>query len=389
MRKIWINLWWLWAVCACSSQPEVKCISFDLREEVHDIHQMGMFSGFQMIPLETRDSVLIGDIHNVVVWGDRVFVAEYFDTKAVYAFDLKGHFLGKVGRHGRGPEEYLQLSDLFVDPRTERLNLVSRIDQKLFEYDLEDFHVIRIRHLPKAFDQLLPWQEGYIGYMDNYGQDKENPYNLWVLDSNLQIVDWKIKIAEGWESTSTSMQTLSIYKDSLYYIEPTDFNVYRYADGKVEVAHRVDFGKDQIPEERISYDDLRAKYSWPQNYIVEIDAFQELPDYYLYQILHNGQVRLCLFQKHTGKRWICELPVYDKDYFVPFGEIISISSDAIITAVPASRMHEILKGGHEYVNYEEKYPEQIKRMREVLPEIAEDDNPCIVLWKFGGTGKEK
>ena len=81
--------------------------------------------------------------------------------------------------------------------------------------------------------------------------------------------------------------------------------------------------------------------------------------------------------------------MYDKDYFVPFGEIISISSDAIITAVPASRMHEILKGGHEYVNYEEKYPEQIKRMREVLPEIAEDDNPCIVLWKFGGTGREE
>ena len=53
MRKIWINLWWLWAVCACSSQPEVKCISFDLSEDVHDIHQMGLFSGFQMIPLRS------------------------------------------------------------------------------------------------------------------------------------------------------------------------------------------------------------------------------------------------------------------------------------------------------------------------------------------------
>ncbi len=319
-------------------------------------------------------------IDKVVIWKNRVFVAEYYDAKAVYAFDLDGHFLGKVGTHGRGPEEYLQLFDLFVDPRTERLNLVSRIDQKLFEYDLEDFHVIRIRHLPKAFDQLLPWQDGYIGYMDNYGQDKRNPYNLWILDSNLQIVDREIKIADGWESTSVGMQALSMYKDSLYYIAPTDFNIYRYADGKVEVAHRVDLGRNQLPEERISYEKYRKYIMQP--YVAKIDAFLELPDYYVYQLLYQGQDKLCFFNKKTGEKTVCELRVYDKDYFLPFGTIINITPDYIITSLSASRIHNILKGTNGFVNYEEKYPEQIKRMREELPDIAEDDNPCLILWKF-------
>ena len=385
MNKIKRSLYcmlWVFALGACNSQPEVKSISFDLNGEVQDIHQTDLFSGFQIIPLETRDSVLIGDIDKVVVWNDRIFVAGYWDIKTVYAFDLKGHFLGQVGKPGRGAGEYLQLFDLFVDPRTERLNLVSRIDQKLFEYDVNDFHLIRIRHLPKAFKQIIPWQDGFVGYMANYSQDRNEPYNLWRLDSSLKIVDNAMPIVTGWESISTSMQEISSYQNSLYYIAPTDFNIYRYANDTVEIDHRVDFGKAHLPEEQISHDRLHELNPWSITYVSSIDIFQELPDYHIYQITHNGQNRLCLFHKQSGKEMVCELTTYDKDYFVPFGHPINITSEHFITFVEAARIHEILKGTNGYVNFEEKYPAQIQRMREILPDIAEDDNPCIILWKF-------
>ena len=35
---------------------------------------------------------------------------------------------------------------------------------------------------------------------------------------------------------------------------------------------------------------------------------------------------------------------------------------------------------NEYVNFEKEYPEQIHRMRKELPDIKEDDNPCIVVY---------
>ena len=41
-----------------------------------------------------------------------------------------------------------------------------------------------------------------------------------------------------------------------------------------------------------------------------------------------------------------------------------------------------LKGGNEYVNFEEKYPKQIQRMREEFSSIQEDSNPCIVIYSF-------
>ena len=45
-------------------------------------------------------------------------------------------------------------------------------------------------------------------------------------------------------------------------------------------------------------------------------------------------------------------------------------------------MNEYLKGYNEYVNFEKDYPEQIQRMREELPDIKEDDNPCIVIYSL-------
>ena len=54
----------------------------------------------------------------------------------------------------------------------------------------------------------------------------------------------------------------------------------------------------------------------------------------------------------------------------------------IITSVSASDMCTYLKGGNEYVNFEEKYPKQIQRMREEFSGIQEDSNPCIVIYSF-------
>ena len=54
----------------------------------------------------------------------------------------------------------------------------------------------------------------------------------------------------------------------------------------------------------------------------------------------------------------------------------------MVTSVSASDMYTCLKGGNEYVNFEDKYPKQIRQMREEFSDIQEDSNPCIVIYSF-------
>ena len=82
--------------------------------------------------------------------------------------------------------------------------------------------MVKTIRLPKAFVKMVSLENGYIGYMGNYSQDKNQPYNLWAMNSRYEIESQYMKIDSRWESKMASIHSLSTYQDSLYYIAPTD-----------------------------------------------------------------------------------------------------------------------------------------------------------------------
>ncbi|RHR82828.1 6-bladed beta-propeller [Odoribacter sp. AF15-53] len=364
-----------------NKDTNIKCIHFDFDQNMKDIHSTGLLKDCKIIALETRDSVLIGRIDKAIVYKDRLYVATFGDDQSVFIFDLKGNFIHKINTVGRAPGEYLQLFDIFINKRNHTLNLLSRIDRKVLSYDINNLKLVEIYPIPETLYKMFSWQKGYIGYAGNYTQDENKRYNLWELDSNFQTINLSVNIDPSWLGKSSNIKSFSSYKDSLYYIAPTDFNVYRYDGKNMSTCHSVNFGKYHLPEEQISYKKYE-EYCWPPNYITTIRKFQETQDYYIYLVLESGQNRLCLYNKNNQETNICELTPYTKKYLTTFGNIIDITQDYIITSVEAADICEYLKGKNEYVNFEKNYPEQIHRMREELPDINEDSNPCIVIYSI-------
>ena len=356
-------------------------IYFDFTKHMEDIHSIDLIKNYKLIPLETSDSVIIGKIDKAILYKDKIYIATFYSAQAVYIFNLQGKFLHKISKIGRGPEEYLQLSDIFIDQDKQTLNLLSRIDAKLLTYDINNLNIIKSSPLPKAFYKMIALKNHYLGHIGNYTQDKDEPYNLWEMDSEFRIANKAIVIDSRWESKMANIHPLSTYKDTTFYITPTDFNIYRYDGKELSISHAVNFGKYQLPVEQVSYDEYR-KYSLSSSYITAIRIFQATPDYYLYWIVESGQDRLCVYNKNNQETTICELTPYAGKYFISFGDIIDITQEHIITSVEASEMNEYLKGYNEYVNFEKDYPEQIQRMRKELPDIKEDDNPCIVIYSL-------
>lgn len=367
----------------CRTKPsgESRCIHFDFTQDMKDIHSMDLLKNCTIVPLETNDSVLIGEIKKVILYENRLYVATFSPEQTVYIFNLQGKLLHKISRKGRGAGEYLQLFDVFVDSQNRTLNLLSRIDEKLLVFDVDEYQLLKTVRLPKAFTKMVSLENGYIGYMGNYAQDKKQPYNLWKMNSRYEIENQYMKIDSRWESKLASILPLSTYNGSLYYTAPTDFNIYRYQGEEMCIDHRVHFGKLHLPEEQLSYDEYH-EYARNPAYITTIEKFQETQDYYIYWVLADGQDRLCLYNKEKQESQVCELTAYTGKYFISFRHIIDITSDYMVTSVSASDMCRYLKGGNEYVNFEEEYPKQIQRMREEFSGIQEDDNPCIVIYSF-------
>ncbi|OUN65994.1 MULTISPECIES: 6-bladed beta-propeller [Butyricimonas] len=380
MKKLTYIIILITCLLGCQHKSmNTTCINFDFTQRMKDIHSIDLIKNYKLIPLETRDSVIIGKIDKAILYKDQIYIATFHRDQAVYIFNLQGKFLHKINTIGRGPEEYLQLSDIFIDENNQTLNLLSRIDAKLLTYDINNLNIIKSSPLPKAFYKMISLKDRYLGHSGNYTQDKDEPYNLWDMDLDFRIINKAIVIDPRWESKMANIRPLSTYQDTIFYITPTDFNIYQYDGKKVSISHSVNFGKYQLPSEQISYDEYK-KYCLSPYYITAIRIFQETPNYYLYWVVESGQDRLCVYNKKNQESTICELTPYSGKYFISFGDIIDITQKHIITSVEASEMNEYLKGYNEYVNFEKEYPEQIHRMRKELPDIKEDDNPCIVVY---------
>ena len=64
----------------------------------------------RLIPLETTDDCLIGNITDLRLVGDTLVVVDGYKSKQVYLFNRDGKFLSKIGSVGDGPGEYGQIT---------------------------------------------------------------------------------------------------------------------------------------------------------------------------------------------------------------------------------------------------------------------------------------
>jgi hypothetical protein len=89
----------------------------------------------EYIPLQTTDSSLIGPfILKIINRENRIYVRNSGLEGEILCFDLVGKFLFKLHNKGRGPEEYLSITDFDVSSDNKTLVLLSDLNQKLLVY---------------------------------------------------------------------------------------------------------------------------------------------------------------------------------------------------------------------------------------------------------------
>lgn len=385
MRSLWWGFLILW-LCSCQENKEQnsKATHFDLEQEMQDIHSTSLIKDCKVIPLETNDSVLIGSVDKVIVYKDRLYVGDFSKNRTVYVFDMQGKFCSKISRWGRGPDEYLSLYDMFIDPHTGNLNLLSRTDQKILSFNEDGELYKSTQKLPKMFMELIPSQGGYVGFAANYSEDRAEPFNLWLLGQDFQPTGKEFRIDPRWESKwSEDVTVFSSFQDTVYYAPAIqDFNIYKLKNNHFSLAYTIDFGKNQLPGTSMSYDEYLDYSRKNPEFVTRLDHFQETDRFLICHFLFEGQNCFGLYNKENKQTSVCNLSPYTGKYFISFGNIVNFSPDYLITTVSTSSMCEKLAGKNEYVNFEEEYPEQIKRMREEFHGIEEDSNPCVVVYYF-------
>ena len=119
----------------------------------------------QMIPLETSDTVLIGNINSIKLEAEKLFIRT---TQEVIVFDGSGSFLNTIGEKGRGPKEYLSLYDIF--PENNMVWLIDGQGRKVLKFSNSGLFIDSFEIGYNLFTEFYYLgSDAFVGFIPDYG----------------------------------------------------------------------------------------------------------------------------------------------------------------------------------------------------------------------------
>ena len=136
--KNWVLFFFLLCFISCTFQPttEKSRLTLISGESNYIINLDGkinkslpistIFKNVYPIILESDTNCLIGEIYDLQVFGNKIFIFDKFIANSLFVFDTNGQFVRKIGALGNGPGEYIQINDFTINPNDGSIYICDR-----------------------------------------------------------------------------------------------------------------------------------------------------------------------------------------------------------------------------------------------------------------------
>lgn len=270
------------AVCfiGCKSQND-RYIDSDIEhvtytESNSDILNGKVISKIEIVPLQTNREALLGNILQLQTMNGEFFIADFEDATRIFRFDKTGTLLNTIGQRGRGPQEYIGLSDFSLDGN-EKLSIFSDLNEAVYEYSTSG-EFIEKTDLGKRFLRGVAQKDKFLTY---WGFASIN--GDWRLASTNKNGKVTHKYLEGkYNVLMMDEKVLPVFykhnEDTIYLRESINPHniIYQVAGDKIHGKYSFDFGKYNVPPEYFEKESPMeaAEYLFSRDFVV-IRKFME------------------------------------------------------------------------------------------------------------------
>ncbi|MBO5193542.1 MAG: 6-bladed beta-propeller [Bacteroidales bacterium] len=355
-------------VTACVNEPKcqdnVRVITVDVTKQADISEFVSSFDGY--ICLETPDDCLISDINKLKSVGDTIYISD--DSKIAMFSRKDGSLLGKIQKQGRGPGEYIKLTNF--DVFDSQIYVLSSIDENIIVYDFLG-HVLKTIELGEGYRDLSVIDEDNIWLYSSDSND--SMYNFILIDSAGKTKSEYDPFSENQSFILTDYVFCNKSSDTLFTAQYYDNIVYSLHRDGYNSAYKFDMNlKDMIPQETLSamrIKDLHNTYKYNEtlNRVVRIDENEDALFAETLCFLTGKALRICFIKANIDTGISC--------FYVKGEEI-----DDRFPLFDLSR--PVCYDGKTMISYIEasdakRYRKEFKL--DYFSDISEYDNPVIVF----------
>ncbi len=223
-----------------------------------------LFPQMEIVQLGGENKPMFHVVSNLIVTENEYYIIDVNSTNKVHRFDKNGKFLNSIGNFGRGPQEYLDMTDVMIDSDG-NVCIWSQFAEALFTYS-PDGTLLDKTTLPYATERYFShkgFDYFYIGTAGwHYEGTAANPkeYKLYVTEHGSKDI-----VAQHLRANSHSAPNLQSFTliDGQLYMCPNEGNeVYTVNGSNKEQKYFFDFGQYNMPEEfyeALSMQEILAK----------------------------------------------------------------------------------------------------------------------------------
>ncbi len=327
------------------------------------------------------------------IYGNTIFIT---DGEKLISFDLAGRFVRQYGALGRGPGEFIEISDFTVNSETKEVLILSAGLRKVFIYDLGGEH---IRNIDLDFD---PFSMRLFGdrlvFTALCGLRAFSNYNTIVITDFsgnrerelLYRPEEKAFPGDGSKGL-LGKQAPAIVNKSYCYWENTYDTIYSLSENFDEIiAYPIDLGKDRIPQSYLTPEKYRLtpfgerkRFKWVQSLLMN-------DDYYFFEVFNKGGLaRIVVFRdslKSYNLHYIEDSTnkvrkafQNDLDNLMHFWPLGTLSSNMLVGFAHGATLRPYLEKENQNINDETSAGKLIKQLSD--PVFNESTIMIIVTLK--------
>ena len=326
------------SICGCEktqNDSNAETIRVNFSDIKYSEESIDFFSSYKLIQLETNDQCLIGEITKIITHLDRIYILDMYIAESVFIFDNTGKWINTIHRKGKGSEEYINVTDIFVDDQTQSLCLLCRSNKKIMMFD-EYGEFQKQEQLPLVwFFNMEKTSHGYIANARNTSTPPNFKSKIYLLSDDIQIIERHFPISKTWESNILGIRTeFAKQNDTIYYFPALENTVYHIYNNTISEVYKYDFGQANVPKDITPKEMDKIPWIEKGKIIAQLRYFAETKDNIITVVLYEGTEKLIAYNKSNKSTRIIQ---FRENSFIKssFGDIISLTNQSIISQIEA------------------------------------------------------
>ncbi|KAF0235563.1 MAG: hypothetical protein FD181_3427 [Prolixibacteraceae bacterium] len=364
-------------------------VSYKIEVPIEQIGSDNFVKSAEYIFLEEK--YLIGKMGRILMFENVIYIHDEMSDRLI-AFSPKGKYLFKIDEKGKGPMEYLNLTDFTIDENGKFILIYDSYGHKLLKFSILQRKFVEEQTMgfhPIAF----AWKDNslffYNPYTINYPRENQYHFSLIVLSEVLKNEKRYFKISKELGSFMSNPNRKGFfYGDGLFFLNRFDNVVYSLTKDSIYPHCQINFENNEDFDSAL--DDAISKGTrdtdWYKRCASEIQHYCESENVITFNYLRDSKLYSVIFSKQTN-----EIVYHSFSHAIispsMFSENIPVfifpsyvNKNYFISELPFELLNLLLKNKKFIESFDEKITD--KELIEKFKNYDENSNPVLIFSEF-------